>query len=282
MTHDLDTRLLRSFLTVAAERSFSRGAARLGCSQATMSQRVIQLEALIGVALFKRDYHDVALTAAGAELLEKAQQVVDVHDAFVAHARRGHISGGVRLGIAEDYVLPMLPKLLRSLRRRLPAVELSVVTGLSRHLCQQVEARTLDVAVITLPHVLPQAEILAQPTLQWVASAAFRLPEDGVWPFAFFPEGCAFRAAALHSLIEAGVAHRIALVSASGQVIQAAVAADLAATVMAAGTLPSNLRALTDPSGLPDLPQTCIQIVTRAQGMSAAMHEVKAIVTDAW
>jgi DNA-binding transcriptional LysR family regulator len=108
-------------------------------------------------------------------------------------------------------------------------VELSVVTGLSRHLCQQVEARTLDVAVISLPHVLPHSEILARPTLQWVASSGFRLPEDGAWPFAFFPEGCAFTGAALHCLIEAGVPHRIALVSASEQGIQAAVAAELAA-----------------------------------------------------
>jgi DNA-binding transcriptional LysR family regulator len=161
-------------------------------------------------------------------------------------------------------------------------VELSVVTGLSRHLCQQVEARTLDVAVITLPHVLPHSEILAQPTLQWVASSGFRLPEDGVWPFAFFPEGCAFRGAALRCLTEAGVPHRIALVSPSGQGIQAAVAAELAATVMAEGTLPPGLRTLAEPSSLPDLPQACIQIVTRAQGLSAAMREVKATVAETW
>lgn len=188
----------------------------------------------------------------------------------------------MRLGIAEDYVLPLLPKLLRLLRRRLPAVELSVVTGPSRHLCQKAEARTLDVAVITLPHVLPHSEILAQPTLQWVASSGFRLPEDGVWPFAFFPEGCAFRGAALRGLSEAGVPRRIALVSASEQGSQAAVAAELAASDMAAGTLPPGLRALAEPSGLPDLPQARIQIATRAQGLSAAMREVKATVAETW
>ncbi len=247
-----------------------------------MSQRILQLETLLGVSLFQRSYHDVALTPSGMELLEKAQLVVDAHDGLVLLALRGHIAGGVRLGIAEDYVLPMLPQLLRSLRHRLPGVELSVVTGLSRQLCQQVEARSLDLAVVTLPHVLPQAEILAQPPLQWVASPEFALPEDGIWPFAFFPDGCAFRLAATRRLIEAGVRHRVALVSANGQVIQAAVAADLAVTVMAAGTLPSSLRMLTEQSGLPELPQTCIQIVTRAQGLSPAMREVKAIVSELW
>ena len=71
--HDIDTKLLRSFLTVTAERSFSRAATRLGCSQATMSQRILQLESLLGVALFRRDYHDVTLTPAGQDLRAEAR-----------------------------------------------------------------------------------------------------------------------------------------------------------------------------------------------------------------
>lgn len=279
--HDIDTKLLRSFLTVAAERSFSRAAMRLGCSQATMSQRIRQLEALIGVTLLQRDYHDVLLTPLGKELVPHAQQVVDAHDGFVGLARRGQVEGSVRLGIAEDYVLPMLPQLLRALRQRLPAVELSVVTGLSRHLCQQVDARSLDMAVVTLMNTLPAARTLAEPPLHWVAAANFVPPKDGPWPVAFFPEGCAFRAVAEQQLATSGAPHRTALVSASGQVIHAAVAAGLAISVMAAGTVPSDLRIFQHP-GLPELPGTCIQIVTREQGLSAAMREVGIIVAEVW
>lgn len=100
------------------------------------------------------------------------------------------------------------------------------------------------------------------------------------WPLAFFHDGCTFRGVALRCLIEAGVPHRIALVSAGGQGIQPAVAAELAARVMAEGTLPPGLRVLAEPCGLPDLPQACIQIVTRAQGLSAAMWEVKVTVAE--
>lgn len=274
--HDIDTKLLRSFLTVAAERSFSRAATRLGCSQATMSQRILQLEALLGVALFRRDYHDVTLTPAGQDLRAEAQGVVDAHDGFVARVTRGRVAGSVRLGIAEDYVLPMLPQLWRALRQRLPGVEISVLTGLSRDLCRQVEARSLDMAVVTLPEVLPQARVLTEPPLLWVAAPAFEMPADGVWPLALFPEGCAFRAAALPRLMQP---YRLALVSASGQVIHAAVVAGLAVTVMAAGTVPQDLAPLT---GLPDLPQTCIQIVTRSQGLSLAAEAVRAVVEGLW
>lgn len=274
--HDVDTKLLRSFLTVAAERSFSRAAMRLGCSQATMSQRVLQLEALLGVVLFRRDHRDVTLTPAGKELQSGAQAVVDAHDGFVARVRRGQVSGSVRLAIAEDYVLPMLPHLWRALRHQLPGVELSVLTGLSKDLCRQVEARSLDMAVVTLPELVPQAHVLATPPLHWVASPAFEMPEDGVLPLALFPEGCAFRAAALPRLTQP---YRLALVSASGQVIHAAAVAGLAVTIMAAGTIPHDLAPL---SNLPDLPQTCIQIVKRSHGLSPAAQAVETLLLGLW
>ena len=96
-----------------------------------------------------------------------------------------------------------------------------------------------------------------------------------------FPEGCAFRAAADKQLATNGVPCRTALVSASGQVIHAAVAAGLAMTIMAAGTVPSDLQVFQH-YGLPDLPSTCIQIVTRTHGLSAAMSEVRSIVAKVW
>ncbi|MGB8814507.1 MAG: LysR substrate-binding domain-containing protein [Paracoccaceae bacterium] len=279
--HDIDTKLLRSFLTVAAERSFSRSAAKLGCSQATMSQRIQQLEALLGVVLFQRDYHDVTLTQSGLDLRAEAQGLVDAHDLFVARISRGQVAGSVRLGIAEDYVLPMLPKLLRAVRKGLPGVEISVVTGLSRDLCRQIEARSLDMAVVTLSRMLPTAQILTEPPLHWVASPDFQDPTDNVWPLALFPDGCAFRTAALQQLTAASVQHRLALVSASGQVIHAAVTAGLAITVMAAGTIPQDLRPLIG-AGLPELPHTCMQIVERSQGLSSAAKAVRALVEGLW
>lgn len=274
--HDIDTKLLRSFLTVAAERSFSRAATRLGCSQATMSQRILQLEGLMNVVLFRRDYHDVTLTAAGHDIRAEAQGVVDAHDAMIARVNRGRVAGSVRLGIAEDYVLPMLPNLWRSSRQRLPGVDISVVTGLSRDLCRQVDARTLDMAVVTMPETLPNARVLTEPPLLWVASPAFEMPKDEVLPLALFPDGCAFRAASLRRLTQP---HRLALVSASGQVIHSAVVAGLAVTVMAGGTVPHDLELL---KGLPDLPSTCIQIVTRTHGLSAAAEAVQQLVDELW
>ena len=280
--HDIDTKLLRSFLSVATERSFSKAAGRLGCSQATMSQRVRQLEALLNQALFERGYHNVALTPSGAELLPHAQAVVDAHDTFLNLAQKGQVSGSGRLGIAEDYVLPMLARLLKRVQQAYPGIELNIVSGLSRTLCQQVEARSLDLAVVTLPEIRKGALVLAEPDLTWVAAPGFRHAPGAPWPIALFPEGCAFRAATVKCLTDHGVAFREALVSPSGQVIQSAVAAETAITVMAAGTIPPGLGPIPKTENLPSLGKTCIQIIERSQGLSQAARQIKELVVGAY
>ena len=57
------------FLAVAEERSFTRAAARLGTSQSTLSHRIKQLEARIGLRLLTRTTRSVAPTEAGDRLV---------------------------------------------------------------------------------------------------------------------------------------------------------------------------------------------------------------------
>lgn len=275
---DIDTKILRSFLSVASERSFSKAASRTACSQTTMSQRIRHLEQRLGVTLFQRAYHDVALTTAGIEMLPLAQAVVDKHDALVGRMRGSQVMGSVRLGIAEDYVLPMLSRLLKELQTAHPGIELSIVSGLSKHLAQQIDARTLDVAVVTLPAQGKSNHILAQPQLRWIAHPDYEHTANTPWPLALFPEGCEFRAAAVALLADKDILYREALVSPSGQVIQSAVSAGTAVSVMAEGTVPNPLSSISKAAGMPDLPKTCIQIIERARGLSQAGQTIRDLV----
>ncbi|CAM5686292.1 HTH lysR-type domain-containing protein OS=Streptomyces aurantiogriseus OX=66870 GN=GCM10010251_18350 PE=3 SV=1 [Streptomyces aurantiogriseus] len=77
MTSDVHIRDLRYFATVAEELHFTRAAERLYVSQPALSKQIRALERQLGVELFRRDRHGVALTAAGSALLPHARRMLD-------------------------------------------------------------------------------------------------------------------------------------------------------------------------------------------------------------
>ena len=72
----IDLSRLEAFVEVAELRSFSRAAERMSLTQPTVSTRIGQLEAQLGVALFERLGRRVALTDAGRALLPHAQRTL--------------------------------------------------------------------------------------------------------------------------------------------------------------------------------------------------------------
>ncbi|HEX2070947.1 MAG TPA: LysR family transcriptional regulator [Thermoleophilaceae bacterium] len=73
---ELDPRLLRAFVAVAEELSFSRAAERMGLAQQALSAQVRQLEGRLDAKLFKRTTRQVRLTPAGEALLPHAREAL--------------------------------------------------------------------------------------------------------------------------------------------------------------------------------------------------------------
>ncbi|MEU6707511.1 LysR family transcriptional regulator [Streptomyces wuyuanensis] len=84
MPHDLEPRLLRAFLAVAAELHFTRAAARLYIAQQALSRDIRRLERALGSELFVRTTRQVRLTAEGERLLPHARRVLDAHEALAS------------------------------------------------------------------------------------------------------------------------------------------------------------------------------------------------------
>ncbi|MEU0385947.1 LysR family transcriptional regulator [Streptomyces chartreusis] len=76
MTLDVHVRDLRYFVAVAEELHFTRAAERLYVSQPALSKQIRALERQLGIELFRRDRHGVALTDAGTALLPHARRVL--------------------------------------------------------------------------------------------------------------------------------------------------------------------------------------------------------------
>ena len=103
--NDFDWDQLRIFLAVARAGQFLGASRRLGLDQATVTRRVRSLEAALGVRLFDRMTTGAALTAAGSQLLERAERIeaeVLRLEASVSQAAE-RIEGRVRVGAPDGY-----------------------------------------------------------------------------------------------------------------------------------------------------------------------------------
>ena len=135
---------LLSFLAVARERSFTKGAAKLGLSQSTLSHTVRELEARLGVRLLTRTTRSVAPTEAGERLFHTLAPRFEEIEAELAALRelRGKPAGTIRI-TATDYAVDtiLLPKLAKFLPQY-PDIKVEIIIdpGLTDIVAQRFDA----------------------------------------------------------------------------------------------------------------------------------------------
>jgi DNA-binding transcriptional LysR family regulator len=95
----MDFRQLRMFAAVAEHGSLNQAAAHLNISQPAASTQIRRLEQELGVVLFERRPHGLALTPDGVSLLPKAQQLLAAANDVCASAKRlgRRAAGGIKL-----------------------------------------------------------------------------------------------------------------------------------------------------------------------------------------
>lgn len=110
---------LAIFAAIAADRSFTRAARRLGVTQSALSQTIKRLEFQLGFRLLTRTTRSVAPTAAGERLLAAlSPALADVDREIEALSQaRGAAIGTVRITTgkhaADSLLWPMLPSFMR-------------------------------------------------------------------------------------------------------------------------------------------------------------------------
>ncbi len=101
-------RELQYIVTVAEELNFHKAAMRCCVSQSTLSIQIKKCEAYLGVSLFKRTHHSVALTTVGVEVVAFARVALEAarlikertSDEYLTAAKATNGSTRVRLKLA--------------------------------------------------------------------------------------------------------------------------------------------------------------------------------------
>lgn len=167
----LDLRLLRYFVTVAETEHVGRAAERLHVSQSPLSRQVRQLEAQLGLSLFRREKQRIWLTDEGRWLLAEARALLDRTSRLEREAvqrARGE-AGSLSVGFVRTAMWNhLLPSAFRHFRRAHPDVRVDLRTLGSEAQFEELRRGELDLG---LTHATPRGtdlvpvELLVEPFL---------------------------------------------------------------------------------------------------------------------
>lgn len=152
----ISSRQLEYFRAVARELHFTRAAEALHVAQPALSQQIRKLERQIGLALFDRDNHRVALTPAGTALLDHAERIL-ADLSTVEEELQGWADGTrgrVRLGVARG-LAARLARLLVDFSAANPRVEVELREESTDAMVADLHAGILDAATLA---AMPQPD----------------------------------------------------------------------------------------------------------------------------
>jgi DNA-binding transcriptional LysR family regulator len=148
----VELELIRRFIVVAEELNFTRAAARLGLAQPPLSAAIGKLERKLGVRLLERTSRRVALTPAGAVLLEQGRIAVEAAGAAIERTRRaGTQPGRLNVAIKPGTGADLVRKIMRRCARDPWMPRLHVLFGHPGGPAAAVRGGAADVAILRAP-----------------------------------------------------------------------------------------------------------------------------------
>ncbi|WP_019646838.1 LysR substrate-binding domain-containing protein [Novispirillum itersonii] len=259
---DLETALLRTFVSVADSGGFTRAGGRVNRTQSTVSQQVRRLEEQLGCRLLDRNAHGVTITEAGERLLGYARRILQLNEEALGVFTLPPVET-VRIGVTEDFAVEDLPALLMAVKAEMPDVQLEMRTDLSVVLAADLDQGALDIALYKSLTVPTRSVGVYTDWLVWAAAAQTRPELEPVFPLVAFRQGCIYRNHAIQVLEEQGRRWRVAYTSENVSGVLAAIRAGFGVGVLSASAVPADLRALGTDSGLPPLPTAHLVLQTR-------------------
>ena len=170
-------RQLRMLLAAIDTGSVSAAARSLNVSQPAATQQLRELERALGLRVIERAHGKVVATAAGDALLGAARRAQDAVEDVTSAARRLRTgdAGRIRLGTGATACIHLLPPALAAVKRRMPGLEVIVVTANTPEILERLKAGALDIAIVTAPvrlsRSLAQTRIATDPLVALIPEA---------------------------------------------------------------------------------------------------------------
>jgi LysR family hydrogen peroxide-inducible transcriptional activator len=158
---------LRYLTSLSEHRHFGRAAQACTVTQPALSMQIRELEKQLGVALVERRVGEIALTNIGAEVVERAQDMLtaarDLEDFARHHGRT--LTGRLSLGVIPTIAPYLLPKILPALQQHYPDLRIDLRETQTKVLLDELARGALDVIMLALP-VPENAEVATLPLFE--------------------------------------------------------------------------------------------------------------------
>ena len=278
---NLDLTALRSFVAVADAGGVTRASGFLNLTQSAVSMQIKRLEESLGVEVLDRSGRQVALSAAGEQLLGYARRMLALNDEVIGRLTSDTHEGEIVLGVPHDIVYPVIPKVLQQFARDFPKMKVTLISSFTRVLRAQFGRGECDVILTTEDALSPEGETLAELPLIWVGAPAGVAWKSRPLKLAY-EHNCIFRQGVQAALDDAGVPWIMAVESDQTRTIEASVSADLAVHTVLAGTEAPYVERISHGGALPDLKRMLVNMYVADPAHSDAVGELARLIRRAY
>lgn len=142
----MDWNLIRAFLVVAQQGSFTKAAKALSMSQPTLGRQVAALEQQLSICLFERVGKELKLTEAGLAMFEQVSQMAAAADQvqLIASGYNQQASGDVCVSVSQLDAIYKMPNIISRLQQQQP--NLCVQTVVTNQI-SDLKRREADIAI---------------------------------------------------------------------------------------------------------------------------------------
>lgn len=148
----MELRVLRYFLIVAKEQSFTKAAEQLHITQPTLSRQLAALEEELGTVLFNRGGRNVTLTDEGILLKRRALEIIDLEDKIREEFKESQVvDGTITIGCGEFAAVEILAQICERYRAKYPMVQIRVHTGTADTIYEMMNKGLVDIGLYMEP-----------------------------------------------------------------------------------------------------------------------------------
>jgi DNA-binding transcriptional LysR family regulator len=278
---NLQTDLLRTFVTVVDLRNFTETGVALGRTQPAISLQIKRLEVLAGVKLLSHKGKQIELTSDGQALLGYAREILRLNDRAVASLQRAKFLGTFKIGLPIDYSIEYFQRIITEFARANPQVLLDIRCDRSRDLLPALHQDDLDMAIaITDTMPAPHVSLYWSERPVWACGRGHQIDPDAPVKIIAHPDGCFYRKRMLDALNAEGRDWHVAFESPGISALQHAVLDGMGVTALTKKTLMPGMRILHPREGFPKLANIHIGLFYKHIKMSDAALKLIEQITD--